>query len=132
MSKSCLKVVKKLSKSCQKVVEIFVRFSKRDGRWKKKKKPAATRQGKDRGFINNVDNNWNGWNGGSRPWPDWNGLEWRKKVLFRLEWLRMEEIGFAPAGMTLNEGSWFWLDWNDLDGRKSVWARLEWHGYHRL
>jgi hypothetical protein len=36
-------------------------------------------------------------NGRSRVFcPYLNGLEWRKLVLARLEWLEMEEVGFGP------------------------------------
>jgi hypothetical protein len=39
------------------------------------------------------------WKGESQFWPDWNGLEWRKSVLARLEWLEMEKVGFSLIGI---------------------------------
>jgi hypothetical protein len=45
------------------------------------------------------------WNGGSRFWPDWNGLERRKSILARLEWLGMKEVGFGLTEIASNEGS---------------------------
>jgi hypothetical protein len=56
-------------------------------------------------------------NVGSRVWPDWNGLDWRKSVLAGLEyfgigevsfagleWLGMEEVGFSMTGIAWNGG----------------------------
>jgi hypothetical protein len=47
-------------------------------------------------------------NGGSRFWPDWTGLEWRKLVL--------------PTGMAWNRESQFWLYCTSLKWWESVLA----------
>jgi hypothetical protein len=52
-------------------------------------------------------------NRGSRFWPNCNGLEWRKSVLARLEWLGMGEVGFGLTGMTWKGESWFWPNMED-------------------
>jgi hypothetical protein len=61
-------------------------------------------------------------NEGSRFWPQWNGVEWRKLVLARLKWLGIEEVSFGPTEMAGNKGSQFWLQWNGLEWRKLVLA----------
>jgi hypothetical protein len=35
-------------------------------------------------------------------WNNWNGVDWRKSVLARLEWLGMEEVRFGPTVMAWN------------------------------
>jgi hypothetical protein len=55
------------------------------------------------------------WNGESHFWLDWNGLEWWKSFLSRLEWLGMERVGFGLTGMAWNGRRWFWLDYNVLE-----------------
>jgi hypothetical protein len=60
------------------------------------------------------------WTGAYRFLPNWNGLEWKKSVLARLERLGMEEVGFGLSRMAWNEGSQFWPDWNSLEWRKMV------------
>jgi hypothetical protein len=44
------------------------------------------------------------WNDNSWFWIDWNGLDWRKLVLDRLECNDKEEVSF---GLTL-------IDWNEI------------------
>ena len=65
------------------------------------------------------------WTRGSRFCIDWNVLDRRKSVLYRLEWLGMEEVGFVSTGMSWTGGSWFCIDWNGLEWRKLVLYRLE-------
>jgi hypothetical protein len=72
------------------------------------------------------------WNGIRRFWPDWNGYEWRKSVLARLEWLGMEEVSFGPTGLACNKGNRFWPDSNGLEWRKSVLVLLTWLGMAEL
>jgi hypothetical protein len=61
-------------------------------------------------------------NEGNQFWPEWNGLEWRKLVVARLEWLGIEEVSFGLTEMPGNEGSRFWPEWNGLECRKLVLA----------
>jgi hypothetical protein len=116
--------------------------------------PAARRQGEERGNIDN--GGYTGmafreeahfgltgmeWNRINCFGPDWNGLEliksvlawcngleWRKSVLARLEWLGIEEVGFGLIVMAWNGGSRFWPIWNGLEWQMLVLALLEWLG----
>jgi hypothetical protein len=64
------------------------------------------------------------WNGGSRFWPVWNGLEWRKMLFSRLEWLGMEEIGFGLTVTAWNRGSRFWRELSCVIGHQMCHRRL--------
>jgi hypothetical protein len=57
--------------------------------------------------------------------PDWNGLEWIKSILARLEGLRIEEVGFGPTGIAWNGRNQLWPDCNGLELKKSVLVELE-------
>ncbi len=94
--------------------------------------PAATRQGEEGQFIDNIALTGMVWNGESRFWPDWNCLEWRKLVLSWLDKLGMEEVGFGLSRMAWNGGCQFWPDWNSLKWRKLVWTWLEWLGKEKV
>jgi hypothetical protein len=64
------------------------------------------------------------WNGGSRFWPDWNGLEVRiEEICFGLNglaWNGGSQFWPGCTGMAWNEESQVWPDWNGLEWRKSV------------
>jgi hypothetical protein len=49
------------------------------------------------------------WNGISRSWPDWNGLDWRKSILACLERLGIEEAGFVQLKWLVMEEVCFGL-----------------------
>ena len=71
--------------------------------------------------------------GGSLFCIDWNGLDPRKSVLYRLEGLGLEEVGFVSTGMSFTGGSRFCIDWNGLDcwevgfaSTRMIWNERSW------